>query len=335
MNYLYYNIVLRITIGDNVQFNLAQSIHIESSVQNLTDTAKIEVPRMFKNAVDPNGNSLDISNKSILDFIKRGDSITIESGYNGDYGIEFQGYISKIGAEFPLLLECEDEMFQLKNLPKLTKSITSGKLIDILKAVIPSKYTIECDSEYAIGKWLIQNATPFEVLEELKSKAGIRAYFKNPETLYVGMIVDFKPQKTHEFNFSENVRRGSSLKFERKESKPLKVTVTSKQKDGKTLSYTKGEGEGNETTIQLWPNLSISDLKKWADQMHESRSFDGFQGTLDGWCYPRTKPGDAAQIFRPFWSDGHQDGKYFIESVTIDINGNDGIKRANKLSYKL
>ncbi len=290
---------------------------------------------MFNNAVDPSGKSLEISNKSILDFIKRGDAVKIECGYNGDLAVEFQGYITKVGADFPLVLECEDEMFKLRTAPKITKSITSGKLIDILKAVIPSKYTIECDAEYAIGKWLIQNATPFEVLEELKSKAGIRAYFKNPQTLYVGMIVDFKPQKTYDYNFSQNVRRGTSLVFERKDSKPFKITVESKQKDGKTLSYTTGEAGGNEKKMKLWPNMPLSELKTYAEKQKESINFDGFEGTLDGWCYPRTKPGDAAQIFRPFWPDGHQDGKYFIESVTIDINGDDGIKRANKLSYKL
>lgn len=335
MNYLYYNIDLKISIAQAVEFNVCQSIVIESSVQTLSDTAKIELPRMFKNAVDSSGRSIEIENKSILDYIKRGDSIIIQAGYNGDLVTEFEGYITKIGADFPLVLECEDEMFKLRTAPKVTKWINSGKLIDILKAVIPSKYAIECDGEYSVGKWLIENATPYEVLEELKTKRGIRAYFKNAETLYVGMIVDFKPQKTHQYNFSQNVRRGTNLVFERKESKPLKITVESKQKDGNSLSYSIGEGDGNETTIQWWPNMSISDLKKWADQMHKSRSFDGFEGTLNGWCYPRTKPGDAVEIVRPFWSDGHQDGKYFIEGVTIDINGNDGIKRANKLSFKL
>ncbi len=335
MNYLYYNISLRITIDNRLSFTVCQSIHIESSVQVLSDTAKLELPRQFKNAVNPSGKTVNIVGKSILDFMKRGDSIKIEFGYDDRLVTEFEGYITSVGAEIPLLLECEDEMFQLKRAPRVTKFIKSGKLIDILKAVLPSHYDIECNGDYSIGKWLIEDATPYNVLEELREKAGIRAYFKNPTTLCVGMIVDFKAENIHKYNFSQNVRRGSSLKFVQKESKPIFLTVESKQSNGTVLKVSKGEKGGDEKTIKLWPNMTKSELEVWANKQQTSVSFDGFEGTLDGWCYPRTRPGDSAQLYRPFFEDRHQDGRYFIESVTIDVNGSDGIKRANKLSYKL
>lgn len=335
MNYLYHNISLRITIAGNVQFNVCQSIQIDKSVQVLTNTAKVELPREFKNAVDEAGKPIDIHGKSILNFINRGDSIKIEFGYDGDLQTEFDGYINKIGADFPLILECEDEMFQLKKATKVTKFVQSGKLIDILKAVIPESYTIECDADYTIGKWLIQNATPYQVLEELREKAGLRSYFKNPKTLCVGMLVDFKPDASYDYNFSENVRRGTDLKFERKESKPLYITVESRQRNGEILKYSVGEKGGTEKNVKLFPNMTKDELKVWAEKQQKSASFDGFEGTLNGWCYPRTLPGQAVNIYRPYYKDRHQDGRYFIESITTTVNGSEGIKRANKLSYKL
>lgn len=335
MNYLYHNISIKITIADNLEFRVCQSIHIESSVQVLSNTAKIELPREFRNAVDEVGKTVNISGRSILDFMKRGDAIKIEFGYDGDLQNEFEGYITSVGAEMPLLLECEDEMFQLKKAPRITKFIKSGKLLDILKAVLPAKYSIECNADYSIGKWLIQDATPYNVLEELREKAGIRAYFKNPTTLAVGMIVDFKAETVHKFNFSENVRRGSSLKFQEKESKPIFLTVESKQANGSVLTISVGEKGGDEKKMKLWPNMTKSELQLWANKQQTSVSYNGFEGTLDSWCVPRTKPGHAAQLYRPFYKDRHQDSRYFIESVTIDVNGSEGIKRANNLSYKL
>jgi hypothetical protein len=148
------------------------------------------------------------------------------------------------------------------------------------------------------------------------------------------MIVDFKAETVHKYNFSENVRRGSSLKFQNKESKSLEVIVKSKQKTGKDLTYSVGIKGGNTKTISM-PELTLAEMKIWGDQNYNSLSIDGFEGTLDGWCYPRTKPGHAVQLSRPYYKDRHQDGRYFIESVTIDVNGSDGIKRANNLSYKL
>lgn len=345
MNYLYKNISLRITIADKLQFTVCKSIHIESSVQVLANNAKVELPRGFRNAVDEVGKSINISGKSILDFMKRGDAIKIELGYDGNLETEFEGYITRIGAEMPLLLECEDEMFQLKKAPRVTKFIKSGKLIDILKAVVPTNYTIECNGDYSISKWLIDNATPYEVLEELREKLGIRAYFKNPTTLCVGMIAS-KPKKDkekkeadeeikpHEFNFSENVRRGSSLKFERKEDHILEVIVESEQENGQKLKYVAGIKGGN-TIKKSMPGLTMSEMIEWAEWSFNSNYFDGFRGNFESWCEPRTKPGDAAQIYRPFYKDRHQDGRYFIESVTIDVNASDGIKRTNVLSYKL
>ena len=334
MNYLYHNIGLRITIADNLQFTVCKSIHIESSVQVLSNSAKIELPREFRNAIDEVGKSINIAGKSILDFIKRGDAIKIEFGYDGDLQTEFEGYITKIGAELPLLLECEDEMFQLKKAPRITKFIKSGKLIDILKAVIPANYTIESNADYSIGKWLIEDATPYNVLEELREKAGIRAYFKNPTTLCVGMVVDFKAETVHEFDFNKNVRRGSSLKFEKKEDHIVEVIVESEQSNGKKLKYATGLKGGNTITKSM-PGLTMTEMIEWAEMSFKSNYFDGFRGSFDSWCIPRTKPGHSAQLFRPFYKDRHQDGRYFIESVTIDVNGSDGIKRTNNLTYKL
>ena len=345
MNYLYYNISLRITIADKLQFTVCQSIHIESSVQVLANNAKLELPREFRNAVDKVGKSINISGKSILDFMKRGDAIKIELGYDGKLETEFEGYITKVGAETPLVLECEDEMFQLRKAPRVTKFIKSGKLIDILKAVMPANYTIECNGDYSISKWLIDDANPYEVLEELREKLGIRAYFKNPRVLVVGMIAS-KPKteeekktteeklKPHQFDFGKNIRRGSDLKFERKEDHIVEVIVESEQSNGQKLKYVTGMKGGN-TIKKSMPGLTMSEMIEWAEWSLYSNYFDGFRGGFDSWCYPRTKPGDAAQLTRPFYKDKHQDGIYFIESVTIDVNGSDGIKRTNKLSYKL
>lgn len=336
MNYLYFNICIRITIADSIQFNVCNSIQINKSVHNLTNTAVIQLPREYKNAVDEAGKPIDVHGKSILNFINKNDKIKIEFGYDNDFKTEFEGYITKIGADVPLVLECEDEMTQLKKAPRITKMIQSGKIMDVIKAVVPETYTVECDADYTMGKWLIKDATPYEVLEELKNKVGtIKAYFKDNKTLVVGSIIDFKPTTVHEFNFSENVRRGSDLKFNQLAETQRYITVESKQANGKTLSYSTGEKGENTETIKLTPSLTLDELKKYANMFLNTNKTNRLEGTLDSWCYPRTQPGDVAQIYRPYYADRHQDGKYFIEEVTIHVNSTDGIKRSNKLGYVL
>ena len=334
MNYLYFNINLKVKIGTRVSFYRCKSIQIERSVQTLINTAKIILPREYRNAVDEDGKAINIQGKSILDFIRRKDKVEISFGYDGHFSKEFVGYVTKIGADAPLEIECQDEMFMLKSAKRYSGYFKTGSVKDILKAVIPSKYEVVYDANYFVGKWKIEDATPYEVLSELKEKGFIRAWFSNDGKLNVGMMLDFKPRKVHSLNFSQNIRRGSDIKFERKDAKQLYLTVKSDQKDGSTIQHSFGEKGENELTISR-PGLTKAELKSFIENFYKAKVFDGFDGTINTWCYPLIKEGDAVDVVRPYYEDKHQDGRYFVESVTINIDESFGIKRSLKISYKL
>jgi len=330
----YFNINVKITIDDKTVIYNCKSMQIEQSVQTLTSTARIELPREFYQAVNSVGKNVNFARKNILEYIKIGSTIKIELGYNQDLQTEFQGYITKIDADIPLILECEDEMWQLKHAPKINTYIKNGGLSPLLTAIIPSKYEIKLGEEYSFGSWVIDNARPYEVLEELQEKVGIRAYFENKNTLCVGMTVDFKPQIVHKYNFNNNVRSTSELKFQQSQEKKLEVTINSKQSNGGTRAFSTGE-PGHETITLSIPNLSEKQMRLWAEKIYESRQRAGFLGTLSGWCYPRTKAGESLEIVRPYYQDKHQDGRYFIESVQIIVSETDGIVRKNTITHRL
>jgi len=330
----FFNINVKITIDSKIVIYNCKSIQIEQSVQVLTFTARIELPREFYQAVNSVGKNVNFARKNILEHIKIGSTVKIELGYNQDLQTEFQGYITKIDADIPLILECEDEMYKLKNAQKITKHVQSGSLSEILQAIIPSKYTINLGEEYSFGLWVIDNARPYEVLEELQEKVGIRAYFENKNTLHVGMTVDFKPQISHKYNFNNNVRATSELKFQQSQEKKLEVTINSKQSNGGMRAFSMGEAGGDTKTLSI-PNLSQEQMRLWAEKIYESRQRAGFLGTLSGWCYPRTKAGESLEIVRPYYQDKHQDGRYFIESVQIIVSETDGIVRKNTITHRL
>ncbi len=334
MEHLYHVIQIRVTINNNLRFEVCNSIDISTSVQVLTNTAKIKLPRAFKNA-NQKGESVDISEQSILDFIKRGDAIKIEVGYDGILEVEFEGYITDINSDVPLELTCDDEMWMLKKAPKISKSFEKGNVASMIKACLPSKYTLICNEKYEVGKWVLKSMSVYELLEELKTKVGIRAYFESPTVLRVGMIVDFVPKNTWELNFSKNIRKGNDLKFERKSDHPLEVIVSAKDAKGKMLEAKAGESGGDVTRMKLPTGVAFSELQFWADKTYQSRSFDGFKGSLNIWLEPRVKCGDSIRLLRPMYADGHQDGVYFVEESNLSVNGSTGIKRSLKLGYKL
>jgi len=72
----YFNINIRVTIAGKIQFGSVKQIEIANSIELLTTTAKVELPREFKNT-RKDGQSFSIERKNLLELIKVGDSIHI------------------------------------------------------------------------------------------------------------------------------------------------------------------------------------------------------------------------------------------------------------------
>lgn len=329
----YYNIDIRITIAERIQFYVVKSIKIESTIEKFSDIATIELPREFKNAVE-NNQKLSIERKNLLEYVKVGDTIVIEFGYNGDLYTEFTGYIAEVGAEIPIVLECEDEMYKLKKMPLINHTFKSASLKEVLQFIAPG-YEINA-LDMPIGKYMIERATPYKVIEDLKDKFALRCFFKG-KVLYAGLTVDFKPQTVHNFTFGKNIRESTDLKYKVKSSRKRYIKAVSMQKGSanKKVTYEFGDVGESEISLHAPLNLNLEQLKTWAEKYYNSIVYDGYEGSIDSWFYPRTEVGDSGQIKDPNYPTGYRDGQYFIDGVTTTVDDSDGIKRQNKISFKI
>lgn len=324
---MYVNIDLLVTIADRVSFDVVQSIKIDKSLRNLANSAKIELPREFKPS-----KKVDLKQSNLLKYINTGDTISIAVGYNGKPVEEFTGYITNIGAEIPIVLDCEDEMYKLKRTPKFNKVFANATLKNIVETIAPG-YQLQC-VDLDFGKFSIENATAFEVLEDLK-KYGIRASFKG-KILYVGMLIDFVANAEHYFEFGNNIRESSDLKYVTKEKKAVKIKAISLQKgSGEKVIYEFGEAINGERTLHAPTNLNQTQLKNWAEDYYKNVVFSGYEGSIDGWHEPITQPGDTLKLVDPNYPDAHRDGKFLIESTSLLVNQSDGVKRQSQISVKL
>lgn len=327
----YYNISLKVTIAGKYAFDAVESIHIENSTDKISDTAKVTLPRKFMRKVSSKDRT-DIGKERLLDLIKVGDTIKIEFGYNGDLQTEFEGYITRIGAEIPVELECEDEMWKLKKMPPVNKLFRNANIKEFVQFLAPG-YEVDCKYTATVGKFAIENLTPYMALLEMKSK-GFRFSFINGK-IKVLMNIDPDVQKRHQFNLNRNVRKGSDLKYETKDDRKFWVKAVSKEVGtGKEVSYEFGEKGENEKTFTFL-GLKKDELKIHAENEHAKLSYDGYGGGFESWCYPRTKAGDSAELTDPNYPDKHRDGIYYINEVITDINASDGIKRKNKITFKI
>ncbi|MEI7487048.1 MAG: hypothetical protein WCJ72_06490 [Chryseobacterium sp.] len=330
----YFNISLRITIADKYQFYVAESIHIENSTEKISDTAKVTLPREFKQVRQDDQNT-SLAGERLLDFIKVGDKIKIELGYDGDLQSEFEGYITKVGAEIPIELECEDEMYQLKKMKPVNKLFKNVALKEVVQFLAPG-YNVNCKYEVKTGKIAFDNVTPYNALLDLKNKGYPFRFFFRDKTLMVHMNIDPDIQQQHQFNLNRNVRKGGDLKYETKEDRKFWIKAVSKQVGtSKEVTYEFGDKGESERKLDCPSGLNKNELKIWAENYYKKLNYDGYGGGFDSWCYPRTKAGDSANLTDPNYPNKHRDGVYYINEVTIDVNQSEGIKRNNKLTFKI
>ncbi len=315
---LYYNMNSRTTIGQ-VQLNNITSFEISETVKEISSTAKLTTPKGYGK----------IGQKPILEIIKVGDPVVIELGYDGQYHVEFSGYISEIESDAPLIISCDDAMWPYKQNNHI-KSYKSTNLKQVLTELFP-ELIIDCPDVY-LGRFQIDNASSFQVVQELQSNNGLYSRIIG-ETLKVGLAYDFADQsKTHVYDMRDNVR-ANDLKYKRKEDTQVRFKATANLPNGKKKTVTIGSKHPNasEKTLNFAGDFTEAQLKEKATACLSKVSFDGYTGSITGIGTPLTKPGDCLKLV-----DGQnpeREGTYMIESVAITYDQS-GFSRKNTLSYK-
>ena len=224
-------------------------------------------------------------------------------------------------------------MCQLKNKPLINKTYASVSLKQLLKDIAPDYETEVLDMQ--LGKLMIERSSPYKVLEELKKQYGVHCSFRGKK-LIAGLKIDFKSKVIHHFIFDKNFRQSKDLKYKSKNERKVLLKAESSQKGtSKKVTYQYGEEGGGERTLHAPTNLTLEELKAFTEKTYNSSVFDGYEGTLEGFGYPRTQVGDTVALTDPNYPDKHRDGLYLLESVTILLNAQDGFKRKSKLSMKL
>jgi hypothetical protein len=321
------------------------SIEIESSYENLTDTCKITIPKKltFEGADLFNGKN---------PIFQRGDSIEVSIGYVPNLTTVFTGYIKNVGSNTPTVLECEDEMFLLKqwtiNYPKKIDLITKsekGKLLIHPKEVpftvklkelldyCLSDHDIEFDviDNIDLGQRRFVNMTPAGVLDKLKSEYGLYSYFvdkvnkttrkividaetnKPVRVLHVGFANDAAITHESTFKMEEVIINSDTLEWSRAEDVRIQCSAISMFPDNtKSDPIIFGDSDGNQITIHKY-NMSAASLKLAAEEWIKENKYTGYRGDVETFGEPVMKHGDRVKIISTKLPE--RDGTFLIKKV--------------------
>lgn len=321
---LFMNMASRVVLG-NVVLNHISNIEINESVLEMSNTAKVTIPRAY----------LPLS--SVMELFSVGDRVTIEAGYDGNLEREFTGYIREIESDIPLVIHCDDETYPLRQ-TDYVKSYQNATLKQILADIITKPMTFECP-DVNLGRFQIDHESAYQVLQRIKEDYGLYSRLQNG-FLKVNLrdIVNASEiDHTHTYlinavNPDGNFIKKNELKYKRKEDYRLHVKVTAMLPSGKKTTVEVGNKTKEASVINItYPGkYTEAELKKIATSIYNKRCYNGYTGTITGFGLPRTHAGDALVIDDK--TEPERSGKYMIEKVVVTYDES-GFSRKNTLSY--
>lgn len=309
-----------IRIGD-FRLGLLDSVKIHRSVDLLADTAEITLPSTALNK------TLDVESR-----LKRGDLVTVQLGYDGELKDEFSGYLQEITVNGGnIVLKCEDELFLFRK-PLPDKELKKIKLDALLKHIVQQiglSLDVKCSYEFVYDKYVISQATGFDVLKKIQEETKANVYVKEG-TLHLHPAYEEVFGKAV-YDFAENVEK-DGLTYKKADEQKVEVEVEGITKDGQQVKVQVGTPGGDRRTVKVYGVTDTAVLKKRGEEEMKRLVYDGYEGDLTGWLMPYCDAGYAAEV-----RDGEypcKNGTYYVTAVSTEFSQNGGSRKV-QLGRKL
>ena len=322
-----------IEIGEQIRMDFATSVEIEKSFRTFTDTCTITIPRNIK--VTQQGQGIK---GGIKQYVKQGSRVRVALGYDNDLQTEFEGFVSRINPDIPMVIYCEDYMDHLKrtNINHSFKNTTLPAVIAYLvgeyhKDPARPRINYQVTSTTSLGSFVVENATTVKVLEKLK-EYGFYSFFRG-DTLYCGYPSEFATGKRQTYYFDRNII-SNDLEYKLREDQQVKVKAISHFLDGSKKEVEVGEDGGDHRTLNFF-NVAAADLKSVAQEELKKFTDPGYRGSFTSFGQPTVEPGDTVELKDPEYPERDNES-YQADSVKITWGTNPaGYRRTITPGYKL
>lgn len=305
---------------DKITTQRVTDISYESSFKEITDRGSLTLPR----------NVRFFDKYKVREVFRAGDALTIEFGYNANNVLEFEGYISEVSADIPIVIKFEDEMYKVRRLP-VNFSSANTSLENLLKAIAPG-YEVDALEGVQLGAVRLAKTQVGPVLEKLQNDWGLYSYMRG-KTLVTGKYYadesEFAPVKFH----LERNCVSTSLNYKKKEDINLKIKVVSTLRNGSKITVDNiGDLNGNERQLTFY-NIEVeAELERLGKLEYEKYKQDRFDGSFTAFGIPSVRHGLKAEIKSTLYED--RSGTYYIEKVVKNFSP-DGIRQEITLGDKV
>ncbi|MFC3333832.1 hypothetical protein [Flavobacterium palustre] len=304
---------------DLVLFRVTE-LEYESSWKELTDRGSLTLPR----------NVRYFNKYRVNEVFKRGDKLTIYFGYDGNNVKEFEGYVSEVSADIPIVIKFEDEMFNVRKIP-VNYSSPNVELKELLQAIIPG-YEIDALEGVQLGAVRLSKTAVGAVLEKLQSDWGLYAYMRGTTVVCGKYYADESEFPAVNFNLERNCV-STALNYKKKEDISLKIKVVSTLVNGTKIEVDNiGDKDGNERQLTFY-NIEVkAELERLGKLEYEKYKVDKFEGNFTAFGIPSVRHGMKVILKSNLYDD--RAGTYYIEKVVKRFS-REGIRQEITLGEKV
>ncbi|MBU2923059.1 hypothetical protein KO504_17045 [Winogradskyella psychrotolerans] len=283
---------------------IVNSIEVESSFKLLTDKATIRLPRNIK-----------IQGQNVYDNVKtifrRGRPVKIEFGYNQEYITEFEGYVTQVSANIPIEIHCEDEMWNLKQLP-VNVSYRSVQLKTLLNEIAPG-YDVDALEGVTLGGVRFSKTNVAEVLNELRKEPyKLFSYMKGKQLVCGKYYADDTETETLKFHLERNAV-SNDLNYRSAEDILLRLKGISVLSNGSKIEAIIGDEGGDDFQLTYYNIELKAELERLMQKDYELRKRGGFDGSFTSFGIPSVRHGLKVALESSLYPE--RSGIYYVEAV--------------------
>ena len=313
---MYYNLdwEIKFKTGSKV-YNLGMLLEceIEKNVENLADVAVITLPETVLNQA-----------LKVKDKIGRGSEVTIKTGYNGDLKTEFIGFVRDITTDGSLKIQCEDALFLFRRgiKDKMFKTTSVKQIADYVCSEIGEGYKVICDYDLNYEKFVIHQATGYDVLQKLQEETKANVYF-NTEKKELHIHPPFTEKGGYVIYCMQKNIEKSSLEYKKAIDRKFELTIEKTKKDGTVVTEKIGQSGGETKTLKVG-SLDAKSVKMRAEAEFKEFASDRYEGSFDTWLIPYCEPTYSAKIVDFDYPE--QSAIYYVKATKVNISSSGGVR---------
>jgi hypothetical protein len=300
-----------ITIG-SYTFDYVVNVNAVCTWQEQTNTCTIALPAKLK-----------LDKSKLKEIIKKGDTVIVTQGFKGNLNTVFEGFVARVKPQVPILIECEDLMWKLKQIT-VNDNAKNETLKSFLSRNIP--FPIDC-FDVDLPKFVAHKINAAQLLDQLNQDYGFFSFIRNGKVT-IGKQYDINYSKRLKFYLDGNNRNviDDNLEYRTKDDYKIKITAISNLNSGEKLEVEVGE-DGGDTATRNFPQVTKEKLKELAEEELKKVWFDGFQGDFTAFIDPFVREGDVVELVSA--EEPEKSGSYWVDAVTYD-NGVNGFRQTIK-----